>query len=402
MIKSEPASRHVASRARFQPLIRFTGCLSLVTALLATGAASSPSSLSPEEQYISIMATIDRADALRKAGNLDAAHARYVEAEKALRAFKSSNPVFFPKTVAYRLKEVTERADERMAVPAQTNSAPKAGANLEAEPATKSNVKLLEAGAEPRTVLRYHVKAGDKQTATLTMKVKLDLPPGATAGPGGAPQATPDIPEVSFPMNITVQSVAANGDITYQTVMGDVVLTQATNTAPEIAQGMQTALAGIKGITGTTIMTSRGLVKKMDTKLPANANAQARQYMDQIKEAATALSAELPEAAVGVGAKWEVNEQTKVQGSTVDEKTSYELTAMDGGTFTTKFNEEMDATAGGKAAASGVGTSVTGTSSVDLSKVVPSGEAHIHTEVPMGKDKSVVAKMDVSMSIVVQ
>jgi len=56
--------------------------------------------------------------------------------------------------------------------------------------------------------------------------------------------------------------------------------------------------------------------------------------------------------------------------------------------------------AGGKAAASGVTGSVTGTSTVDLTKVVPStGEAHMHAEVPLGKDKSMAMKMDVSMSI---
>ena len=43
---------------------------------------------------------------------------------------------------------------------------------------------------------------------------------------------------------------------------------------------------------------------------------------------------------------------------------------------------------------------VTGTATVDLTKVVtPSAQINAHTEVPIGKDKSVIVKMDVSMSV---
>jgi len=399
MIKSGSVSRFVASRAKFQPLIRFTGRFCLVTALLAGVAATTPSNESPEEQYIHIMAIVEKADALRTSGQLEAAHVKYVEAEKALTSFKAANPVFFPKTVAYRLKEVRDHVDERTTVLPQTNSTPKPSANLEAAPATKSNVKLLEAGAEPRTQLRYHVKAGDKQSAIVTIKVKLDVPAGAM-GQGAAPQAAPAVPAVTVPMAITVQNVAANGDITYQAVMGEATLVQDTNTTPEIAQQMQPALAGIKGNSSTTVMSSRGLVKKTDSKTPANANPQARQYLDQIKEISSALGTELPDEAVGVGAKWEVKQQTKAQGATVDEKMIYEMTALDANKFTIKCDEDLDAMAGGKAAASGVTGSVSGTSTVDLTKVVPStGEARMHAEVPLGKDKSMAMKMDVSMSI---
>src|SRR5690348_3440289 len=100
MIKSGSVSRFVASRAKFQPLIRFTGRFCLVTALLAGVAATTPSNESPEEQYIHIMAIVEKADALRTSGQLEAAHVKYVEAEKALTSFKAANPVFFPKTVA--------------------------------------------------------------------------------------------------------------------------------------------------------------------------------------------------------------------------------------------------------------------------------------------------------------
>jgi len=270
---------------------------------------------------------------------------------------------------------------------------------LEAEQAApKSNVKLAEPGAEPRSVLRYHPKAGDKQMAILTLKVKLDVPM-PQAAPGAALQAPPSIPAMTIPMDISVQSVGANGDITYQTVMGEATLVQDTNTTPEVAQAMQPVLAGLKGITGTVVMSNRGVTKKTDIKAPANANPQARQFVDQIKGATAASSVEFPEEAVGVGAKWDSKEQTKVQGATVEQTGSYEVTSLEGDKLTAKFTGGVDA--GSKAAAAGMNVSVSGTATVDLSKVVaPTAEIHVHTELPMGK--AGVMKEDVTMSIEAQ
>jgi hypothetical protein len=399
MTKSGSVSRFVAFRASIQRLIRFTGCFGLMIALLAGVAATSPSSQSPDEQYLDIMSIIDRADALRTAGQADAAHVKYLQAEKALLAFKSANPLFSPRTVAYRLKEVTERADERPAIPAQTNAASTASAAPAAAPA-KSNVKLLEAGAEPRSVLRYHVKPGDKQVAILTMKTKLDLPATA-AGQAGATVTPANNPGISIPMDITVQNIAANGDITYVAVMGEATLLQDTNTTPENVQAMQAAVAGIKGITATTIMSNRGVTKKSEIKAPATASPQARQLADQMKQVSSAFSMELPEEPVGSGAKWEVKEQTKVQASSVEETRTYEMTSVDGDKLTAKLSAGVDS--GSKAAASGVSGSASGTVNADLSKAVaPSAEVNVHTELPMGRDKNAIMKMDVSISIQAQ
>jgi hypothetical protein len=391
MINSGPASRPVAVSAQFQSLVRFTGCCGLVITLLATVAAAPLNPLNPDEQYIRIMAIIDRADALRKAGQADAAHARYLEAEKALLAFKAANPLFAPKTVAYRLKEVTDQADTRPAVP-ETNSPTKAPkANLEAEPAAaKSGVKLVEAGAEPRSVLRYHVKAGDKQTAIMTMKFKLDM---SAAGAAAAGAKAPNIPTISIPMDIAVQNVAANGDITYQMVMGEASMAQDTNTAPEVAQQMQTQLAAIKGLTGTGVLTSRGLSKKFDMKAPANVtDQQARQLMDQLKDGTSNFGIPLPEEAVGAGAKWEFKKAAKVQNISVENSGTYELVSLEGDKVSMKFNADFDANSpAGKTPTAGlkIGGNITGTTTLNLSKVMaPTAEMNTHLEMPVSTDKN--------------
>jgi len=259
---------------------------------------------------------------------------------------------------------------------------------------------LLEAGSEPRTALRYHVKAGDKQTAIMTMKVKIDM--GSMTGPNGKPMTMPTIPTMSIPMDVTVQNVAANGDITYETVMGAASIAQDANLPPEAAQGMQQALAGIKGLTTTSVMSNRGQVKKVDMKAPPGAEVQARQFMDQMKEGTSNLSVPFPEESVGAGAKWEIKRTTKVQTTSVQQTGTYELVSIEGDQLSTKFTVGFDTSSSATqgAAAMQMGGNSTGTANLDLSRVMgPSAEINMHMEVPMGKDKSQVMKMDISMSI---
>jgi len=354
------------------------------------------STQNPDEQYIHIMGIVDRADALRAAGQVDAARAKYLEAERALLMFKAANPLFAPKTVTYRLKEVTDLADVRPAIPEATNSAKM---SLEAQPpAAKTNVKLIEAGAEPRVALRYHVKPGDKQSAIMTWKLKMEMPMQAAA-PGGAAPTIPAIPEISIPVDYAVQSIAANGDVTYTATMGEATILQDTNTPPEMVQQMQTAFAGIKGVSSTWVKTSRGATKRLDTKTAAAANAQVRQMLDQFSESADIMNVELPEEPVGPGAKWEVKNTTKVQTATVGQTGTFELASVDGDKLATKFDVTFDATNKSASAAQFTG-SASGTVAVDLSKLVgSSAKLNMHMEAPMGRDKSQVVKMDVNMGI---
>lgn len=398
MIK--PVSRLIAVRASVSSLVRFSGCFGLGIALLATVAATPPANLqSPDEQYIHIMAIVDRADALRTSGQADAARVKYLEAEKALLAFKSANPMFAPKTVAFRLKEVSDRADERPAL--ATNSVAKGAGNLEAQPAPapKSNVKLLEAGAEPRKALRYQVKPGDKQSAIMTWKLKVDAPMAPAAAPGAAPAAqapTPN-PEISIPIDYAVQSIAANGDVTFTATFGDATVAQDTNTPPEVAQQMQAAFAGIKGISSSWLKTSHGAIKRLD-KAVATTNLVVRQMVDQVSESQDVLNVELPDEPVGPGAKWEIKTTTKIQTASVTQTGTYELVSVDGDKLATKFDVTMETgTPGSKAAAAGMSGNASGTVNADLTKLVgSSAKLSMHVEVPY---KGQVIKTDFNIGL---
>ncbi len=411
MIKSGLAPRPATIGAKIQSFVPLKWFFSLAIVVLFTVAATPPPTQeSPDELYIRIMTMIDKADALNAAGKVDAAKAKYKDAEKALLYFKATNPLFAPKSVAYRLTEVTEKADTRPKIVEPTPSE-KSKANLEAPAAaapSKSGVKLLEPGAEPRTVLRYHPKAGDKQLAIMNVKIKTDMPM-PQAAPGGAPAQVPVIPALTIPMDMTVQSVAANGDITFESVIGDAGFKEEPGMQPELVQGLKMQLAGLKGLTVVGVTSSRGISKKIDFKPTANADPQAKQMMDQIKEGAGNLNVPFPDEAVGVGAKWELKKVTKVQVMSIEQTGTYELSALEGDKLTAKYTIDISSTAPAgpgaaaapNAAAGQMSGHATGSANLDLSKLVgPSATLDLHLEIPAGQGKT--GKMDMNLSIEAQ
>jgi hypothetical protein len=352
MIKSGSFPRVPAIGAKIKPLVRLQWFFGLMLAVLVSVAATPPNQQNPDEQYIHIMALIDRGDALRKTGQADAAKAKYKEAQRALLIFKATNPLFAPKTVTYRLKELSDELETRPEVTEPTPTAAKPKAKLEAE--DKSGVKVLDAGSEPRKALRLHVKAGEKQTMVLTAKIKMDVPtpgggapgagaPGGARQGGGSPSGSMDIPAVTIPMDITVESVAANGDISYKLVLGDVAVANEAGANPQMVAGIKTALGGLKGITAAGVMSSRAINKKFELSAATSNQPQMRQAIDQMKEGMSNMGAHFPEEPVGPGAKWQLQKPVKTQGIAMDQTQTYELVSVEGDQLKLKFSANQSA-----------------------------------------------------------
>lgn len=370
----------------------------LIAALLTVAATSTPvADESTDEQYIQIMSVIDRADALRKTGQPDAAKAKYKQAQIALLLFKRSNPLYSPKAVSYRLQELTERIETRPQISSSTSSTSKPKVKLEApasSSSSKSSVKLLDAGAEPRKALRLHVKPGDKQTVIMTIKMSMDM----GAATGGKPM---NIPAMSLPADTTIQGVAPNGDITYEMVFGEPGVVEEPGAAQQMVQAVKTQLAAIKGLTVTGVISDRGISKKVDLKAPPTADATMRQTMDNIKDGMANITSPLPEEAIGSGAKWEVKMPIKSGGLSVDQISDYQLISVDGDHISTSVtasgsaaNQKMQNPALGSAQMNVIEmtNSATGTVAADLSKLIPlqaSMDVHsdLNSEISVGTKK---------------
>lgn len=305
-----------------------------------------------DDDYINICVMMNQADELSQNGDGNGAHEKYIEAQGALAVFQKINPNWQPEVVTFRLNYLAKKISPPVETPAPKpvsdvvappiapsanhqsdavepvrDDAPAkntADANPPVIAIQKSPVKLLEAGSEPRTSLRFHPNIGDKRT--LGMNIKMSM---ATTVAGQAMPAV-KMPVMQMTIQMEVKNVAANGDIAYVLSYEDATVVADTNIPPVMVNAMKSALEGIRGLSGTGKMNDRGLILSMQMKLPANANPQMSQMMDQVKDSFSSSSTPFPDEAVGTGAKWEYNTKIKSQGMTMNQTITSELASLEG------------------------------------------------------------------------
>lgn len=368
-----------------------------------------------DDQYLQIYGLIQQADELNSIGKAALAKAKYQEAQKALKSFKTDYPNWNVKLVSYRLNYVVQKLAAQSEKPravadssAGTN-APEAQAGAQSTTSTTTTqVKLLEAGAEPRKVLRLHPKPGDKQTLRLTLKMAIETKMGEMQS-----QAM-KLPAMTMNMDATVKGVSDKGDITYDLVMGDTTLADDPGGNAQLGELLKAALGGVKGMSGTGTVSSRGIAKGMEFKVPPDADAQTRRVMDQMKDSFSSIAAPLPEEAVGPGARWEAKIPIKSQGMTIDQTSTCELVSIEGERATTKStftqrasNQKIESPAmpGLKVDLNKMLGTGTGQSTFDLGKLLPvAGTTDLHSETDMamnmgGQKQPISTKMDLNVHL---
>ena len=363
-----------------------------------------------DKDYLVIYGIMGQADTLSAGGQTSQAHAKYAEAQLALAQFQRKNPAWNIKTVSFRLNYLAEKlaATSAKTVAPENNTAATTVKKEAAPAAPKSPVKLLDAGSEPRTVLHLHPRVGDQQTVIMTMKMAM------TTSAAGKEMPAMDMPAMLMTMDFGVKDISDAGEITYTMVFSDATVAADTNTPPAIAAAMKSSLASIRGMTGTGRMSSHGIIKGVEIKLPAAADPQMSKTMDQMKESFSSSSIPLPEEAVAPGAKWEYQTRIKSQGMTIDQNLHYELIAIEGDRLTLRStitqnaaNQKIQnpAMPSLKVDLTKMTGSGTGSSTLDLGRIMPvSGTLAEKTEVIMdmnvGQQKQTMdMKMDMSVTL---
>ncbi|MGO9200186.1 MAG: DUF6263 family protein [Limisphaerales bacterium] len=294
--------------------------------------------------YQHMYTLIQQADALDAGGQSGPALAKYREAQAALQKLKREDPGWNADAVSYRSGYLAAKIAALGAKAARPATGGPTAGSQEAQPEAKPpsaasapQAKLLDAGAEPRKVLRLHPEPGDKQTLSLTMKIAMDIQAGQM------PSQSMKLPEIRMSMDATVKSLSPDGDILYDVSVGNVAVAGEADANPQIAQVLKSALAGFKGLSGSATVSSRGFSKGTEMKTPPGSDAQLRQVVDQMKESFANLSVPLPEEAVGPGARWEVKVPVKSQGMTIDQTTTCQLVSVEGERVTVKGTVEQRA-----------------------------------------------------------
>jgi hypothetical protein len=360
-----------------------------------------------EDKYLEIVQVIQQADALNAKGQTAAAISKYQQALIALRMFRRNHLDWNPPVVAYRLKYLTDKLQtSTAATPSDATDAQKS-----AGPATapsETEVKLIDAGSEPRSVLRLHPKAGDKQIVTLSITLAMDMKVGDMATPAIK------LPAMTMTSEVTVQQVAEGGDISYETLMTDAGVVDSPGVMPQVAEAMKSSFAGLKGLSGKGLMTSRGVNKGQEISIPSGTDPQLQQALDQMKQSLSCLSTPFPEEPVGAGAKWEAKTPLQSQGMTIQQTATYELVSVNGDQLNLKnsivqtaANQKIQSPAmpGMKVDLTKMDGSGNGEITVELSRLLPlKGTLQSHADLSMGMNaggqkQTMSMKMDINMQI---
>ena len=158
-------------------------------------------------------------------------------------------------------------------------------------------VIVLDAGSEPRSELRYKVAENKKQSIGMTMKMEI------TMDVGGKTTAVP-MPAFGINMDLSTEDRdKATGDIALVAeVKGAKIVGEPGD--PRVADAMMKAMGSMNGMKMSTFVSDEGRVRDAKVSVPAGADPNGAQFVDQMKQSFNSMAQPLPHEAVGVGATW--------------------------------------------------------------------------------------------------
>jgi hypothetical protein len=206
----------------------------------------------------------------------------------------------------------------------------------EPEPPKEPTVTLVEAGAEPRTELRYAPKAKQKERLRMLMDLKL-----VTQIDGQARGVV--VPRMQIDMNLQISSVAANGDIDYDLELMSAKAQPTKDVPAEAMKALSAELKKVEGLKGHGTMDARGITKSFEIGVPKSIDPMVKQTLDQLSTAMQNIANPFPTEPVGVGAKWDVKVLYMQQGMRLEQVNHATLEAKKGNQLTVRMQIEQTA-----------------------------------------------------------
>jgi hypothetical protein len=207
------------------------------------------------------------------------------------------------------------------------------------KPAT-SPVELLNPGAELRQVLRFKPNLQAKQLSTMTMNMAI----GVTDAEANKSLPKTELTGMVIKIETTVTQIDPNGDIHYQFRYTDLSVADNAKLPPAAAEAMRSQFAKMKDLKGVVVVDSRGQTQSAKFDVPDSVDQMTRQMLDQMSESISQISVAMPEAAVGVGAKWRVASDVSVFGMKLPQAATYEVVNLQNGVATLKVGLEQQMT----------------------------------------------------------
>jgi len=189
-------------------------------------------------------------------------------------------------------------------------------------------VLVLEAGEEPRALLRYTIEDGTITTSTM----ELSTSSMATTTTTGAKIAIPPSLRivVSSGPAIKVESGYTRFDI--RIVNAEAIMPPGVD--PEVERDLNRSAALLKKVSGWMEVDDRGIVQRSNlSQAEKNSEVPARLLMTIVNARTSLARVILPAEPVGLGARWEARKKLKVYG--------FEMQQVDQYTLTDKIGDEV-------------------------------------------------------------
>ncbi|NJR49945.1 MAG: hypothetical protein HC780_10620 [Leptolyngbyaceae cyanobacterium CSU_1_3] len=200
-------------------------------------------------------------------------------------------------------------------------------------------VELISPGAQPLKPLRFKPVVDQKETATMTVDMGMKMSAGETT------IAPSKLPTTVIKMEAIVTKVDPNGDIHYSFRYTDVDVTADATLPPAVVNQIRTQIKPLAGLNGSFVVSDRGQTKSGSFVIPKDVDNRTRQMLDQMSQSLDQFSAPVPDAAVGVGAKWRVAMPITMNGIRFNQIATYEIVSLKEGTATLRIGVEQQAKA---------------------------------------------------------
>ncbi len=263
-------------------------------------------------------------------------------------------------------------------------------------------VKLVSPGDEPRQAISYELAENKKQTVGMRMSLEMTMQMGAQAMP------STKLPQIGMNIDLTTGKKDATGDIEVAGTITKVAVKANSPAEEPLVKALTPVMDGMKGIKIAYFVSPKGRARDVKVSVPPNADANATQMLEQMKQSFDSMVAPLPDENVGVGASWVVVTRLKT-GADILQYTTYKLksrsgTKLDLDTTVKQFAASQSISAPGAGSAGKITKFLsdgTGSSSLDLKSLAPDkGVGSVAGS--MGLDAAPMGKMSVDTKVKIE
>lgn len=180
----------------------------------------------------------------------------------------------------------------------------------------QASTRLISAGKEPRTAIRWRFEEGAKERLEIETKLSTKMPAGESLRPAAI-----------YGLSLEVREVSPDGTAQVAFSVDSLEVGKAAGMPENQMASMKEALDKMKGKSGTYVVSSRGIVSE--------ARLEDRQAGDEgferlVRQLLQKTTIPVPEEAVGPGAQWAVDRSLRDAQIRIDEVTTVALGKREG------------------------------------------------------------------------